>query len=87
MDKLHKRIKSTRLKRGLSQAVLAEQAGVSQPTVANWENGSHIPRRPALVRIGAALGVEPDWLLSGNYAQAHGTIQDYLSRPIRHVPV
>lgn len=87
MDNLHARIRTTRIDNGLSQAGLAKQAGVSQPTVANWENGSHIPRRAALERIGQALGVEPDWLLSGDYARAHRSVQDYLSRPIRHVPV
>lgn len=87
MQTLHRRIKSTRLDQKLSQAELALRTGVSQPTVANWENGSHIPRKNALDRISTALGVESDWLLSGDYAKAHNSVQDYLSQPIRHVPI
>lgn len=87
MNTLQNRIKSTRLEQGLSQAQLAKVTGVSQPTVANWENGSHIPRQKALEKIGTALGVESNWLLSGNYADAHNNVHDYLSRPIRHVPI
>ena len=87
MQTLHHRIKSTRLGQNLSQAELAKKTGVSQPTVANWENGSHIPRKEALNRISTSLGVESDWLLSGDYAKAHNSVQDYLSQPIRHVPI
>lgn len=87
MQTLHRRIKSTRLNQKLSQAELAEKTGVSQPTVANWENGSHVPRKHALDRISLALGVEADWLLSGDYAKAHNSVQAYLSQPIRHVPI
>lgn len=81
---LHARIKQSRIKSGLSQALLAKKAGVSQPTVANWETGSHIPRRQALSRIASALDVDPIWLLSGD---SDIPAQTYLSTTIQHVPI
>ncbi len=87
MDELHDRIRRTRIDQGLSQAGLAAKTGVSQPTVANWESGSHIPRKAALNRIGAALGVEPLWLLSGDQSQNANAVKAYLKRPIHHVPI
>lgn len=87
MNSLHLRIKSTRQSLGLSQARLAADTGVSQPTVANWEAGSHIPRQKALERISAALGVEEDWLLSGKEDRALRSANQYLASPIRHIPI
>ena len=87
MDNLQSRIKTSRINRGLSQAALAQRAGVSQPTVANWENGSHVPRHAVLEKIGEALGVEPMWLLSGDFLQGHSPAQAYTQHPIRHLPI
>ncbi len=87
MDNLQSRIKTSRINRGLSQAALAQKAGVSQPTVANWENGSHVPRRAVLERIGEALGVEPMWLLSGDFRHGDSPAQAYTQHPIRHLPI
>ncbi len=87
MESLQARIKSTRITRGLSQAELAKRAGVSQPTVANWENGSHIPRQGVLEKIGEALGVTPVWLLSGSLGEDERSAEFYLQHPVRHLPV
>jgi len=87
MDNLHKRIKSTRISLGLSQAILAEKTGVSQPTVANWENGSHIPRQAVLEKISDVLGVSALWLLSGTREGDDIPASLYLQTPIRHIPV
>lgn len=87
MSNLHIRIKTTRQSLGISQARLAADTGVSQPTVANWETGSHIPRQRALERISIALGVDEDWLLSGKEDKALRSANRYLSTPIRHIPI
>ncbi len=87
MDDLHKRIKATRVGLGLSQANLAEKTGVSQPTVANWENGSHIPRQAVLEKISDALGVSALWLLSGTREGDDIPASLYLRTPIRHIPI
>lgn len=87
MDNLHTRIKTARLNRGFSQARLAEETGVSQPTIANWENGSHIPRKHAMIRISEVLDVEEAWLLSGLAGRTKQSVEAYLALPIRHVPI
>ena len=87
MSSIHTRIKRSRLRRGLSQSALAEITQVSQPTVANWESGSHIPRQAALEKISEALDVTVAWLLSGSVADIATPVFDYLSRPIRHIPI
>ncbi len=87
MNNLKSRIKETRTNLGLSQARLASVAGVSQPTVANWETGSHIPRKNALAKISEALGVEQHWLLSGDQDSGRRSTEAYLARPIRHIPI
>ena len=58
------RIRSARREMGLSQAGLAELTDVSQPTVANWERGSHAPRHAALTKIAHALNTAPAALLN-----------------------
>lgn len=87
MDNLQTRIKTTRVSLGLSQAILAEKTGVSQPTVANWENGSHIPRQAVLEKISKVLGVSELWLLSGTREGDDIPASLYLQTPIRHIPI
>jgi len=87
MDNFQNRIKLTRNSLGLSQAVLALKTGVSQPTVANWENGSHVPRQAVLEKISDVLGVSSSWLLTGTRNENEIPAQIYLQTPITHVPV
>ena len=41
----------------LSQAALARRLGVSQPTVARWESGEHVPELRTLLRLADQLGL------------------------------
>lgn len=81
------RLKSSRKRHGLSQTELAEQIQVSQPTIANWERGGHIPRPDALSRIAKALGTDPAWLISGEMPARHNPAHQHLAKPIHHIPV
>ncbi len=94
MTQIGQRIREARTNRQWSQARLAKAASVSQPTVANWENGSHSPRETALERLTDALDVQRLWLLEGHIngannsattTQAHN--DGYFDTPIMHVPV
>ncbi len=87
MPTLHSRIKAHRKKLGLSQTDLALRCGVSQPTVANWERGGHIPRRAALMKIADSLNVDAMWLLSGELPANQIPSFSYLNCPIRHIPI
>ncbi len=89
MNTVGTRIKKARAKIGLSQTELAETAKVSQPTIANWENDSHIPRRASLENLANILKTSVFWLESGigEDPDDENLSARYLSRPIHHIPV
>jgi transcriptional regulator with XRE-family HTH domain len=51
--------------RELTQAELATQLGVSQPTVSDWLNGKTKPTAGRLLKISKKTGVSVDELLKG----------------------
>ena len=56
-----------REKKGLTQADIAEQLGVTPAAVSKWENGSSKPRVEVLFRLAEILDVRPDELMAGQY--------------------
>ena len=83
------RIKRARHNRGFSQAALARATKVSQPTVANWENGSHAPRQHVLNALARTMNVSSHYLLNGDEDENGATLapSQYLQSAIRHVPI
>ena len=63
------RIRKTRQASGMSQATLAEQAGLSQPSICRVEAGKQQLRLVELVRIATALGTTAAALM-GDEARA-----------------
>lgn len=51
-------IKCFREKKNISQEVMAEQLGVTQPAIAIWESGKAMPRADKLPEIARVLGCE-----------------------------
>lgn len=65
MNTLRQRLKAARDEAGLTQPELAARAGVAQSTIGNIEAGTR--KRPReLLSIAAALGVNPEWLETGD---------------------
>lgn len=62
---LETRIRESRLRRGWNQAELAQHMHVAQPTVSAWETGLKAPRLKILLRLSAVLGVNFQWLSTG----------------------
>ena len=81
------RLKSRRKELGLSQNALAQSCGVSQPTIANWERGGHVPRQAALASIAHGLEVDPLWLLSGLMPPEENPAHKHLTKPIHNIPI
>lgn len=59
------RVRKARLYAGMSQAALAEEAGLARSGVALIEGGGSSPRRATLRVIAMATGVDSTWLETG----------------------
>lgn len=57
------RLLELRREKGISQAVLAKQLGVSYAVVCYWETDRSEPTAPNLVKISDFFGVSVDYLL------------------------
>lgn len=83
------RIRATRKSRGFSQAELGRKLGIKQSNIGRWEQGQHNPRPSTLRRIADALGVNLNWLLTGegmmerNPVRAIGVPLEPLFKPMR----
>ena len=58
-----------REKKGLTQAEVAYQLGVTAASVSKWENGSSKPRVEILFQLAEMLGVRPEELMAGHYIE------------------
>ena len=56
-------IKAWRDHFGLTQAELAERAGMKQAALARLETSKSTPRRPTIDRLAAAMGIDPEQLM------------------------
>ena len=65
MNNLNKRIKSKRKAEGLTQSFVGKFVGVSQASIAQWEQGVVTPRGANLIALANALNCDPNWLLTG----------------------
>lgn len=65
MSKLGERIRQARKHRGLSGEQLGALIGSNQSTISDWEKGKHSPRMTLLGSLAEALGVNLEWLISG----------------------
>ena len=59
------RIMELRKAKGLSQAQLAKQVGISQPALANYERDGRDPPSSFLSALCEQFGADPAWLLIG----------------------
>ena len=58
------KIRELRQARGLSQARVAEDVGVSKPAVCKWETGVSVPRTELLPMLARVLGCSIDELFA-----------------------
>ena len=59
----NEKLRELRQKKLLTQAELAEMAGVRSATIADLERGKHRPRPSTIRKIAAALGIRPEALV------------------------
>lgn len=81
------RIRKFREELGISQKQLAEQIGVSNSRISNWEQGINRPDADILVKLCTALNVSPSSLLGVKLStdelteQERNVIKAYRSKP------
>ena len=81
MNKIPERIRSELLKKLKkphgAAAWLSEQTGLTPGAISNYLNKGRIPEREPLMKIAIALGVSPEWILTGNGHSATPNEADY----------
>ena len=68
--KIGKFIASCRKEQGMTQAVLAEQLGISDRAVSKWETGKSIPDSGIMLELCELLKINVNELLSGERIMA-----------------
>lgn len=63
MEKFAERLKELRIEKKLTQDKLAEETGLSQAALANWERGKRSPAAYAIITLAKFFGVTTDYLL------------------------
>jgi transcriptional regulator with XRE-family HTH domain len=80
------RLAELRRQRGLTQAELAEKAGVDQPTLSDYEQGRRRLHGQAIVDLCRALGTTADVLLGMKDEKGNGlAIKRPFLRRLRHI--
>jgi len=77
--KVSELIRSSRLRRGWTQAELGHQLGTPQSAIARWERGSLSPRVQTLERILKACGFQCEIRLVDQWQVDHDQIRERLS--------
>lgn len=67
MQTIGDRIRARRKEINATQAEIAARmgGGSKRESLSQWETGAHQPSGEQLMRLARALGVNPDWLVSG----------------------
>jgi transcriptional regulator with XRE-family HTH domain len=76
-------VKFLRLRKGLTQAVLAEKAEISVIFLSSIERGTKYPKAETVARLAKVLGVEVFELFTRKEIPAHKAMIDHLSNDIK----
>lgn len=63
MEKFYARLKELRSEKGLTQAQLAKETGLSRSAIGFWENGERIPLASVIIVLAKYFDVTTDYLL------------------------
>ena len=87
-----KKIKQLRISKGLTQADLSQQLGVTYQAISNWENGRNTPDLQTLIKIAKIYNISVDELLllddpyESEYNPQHWAVR-FLLFPILLLPL
>jgi len=80
---LGENVKFLRLRKGLTQAILAEKAEISVIFLSSIERGTKYPKAETVARLAKVLGVEVFELFIRKEVPAHKIMIDHLSNDIK----
>lgn len=66
------RLKTVRKEKGLTQAELAEKAGIAVNSIRLYESGKIVPKLDTIARIARAMGVTANDLVAGQWGKLQG---------------
>lgn len=68
MSNLAQTLKTLRIKKGISQAAVAEALGITKQSYSHYENDKRCPDYDTLLKLAEFFGTDTDYLLSGSDA-------------------
>lgn len=70
--KFNERLRAIRKEKGLTQAELAEKAGIAVNSVRLYEAGARLPKLDTIARIAVAMGLTANDLMAGQWGKFDG---------------
>lgn len=71
-----KKLRESRIARGMTQTELADELGINQSLISEYEQGSVRLHAPLVAGFAKALGVSADEILGLQKAKPNGTLKD-----------
>ena len=82
-SKISKKIRETRISKGLTQEYIANMADVNTSHISNIENGRVRISLPTLVHVCNALNVTVDYMLSDEYTDTSAPLDQSILRSLQ----
>ena len=70
--KFNERLRAIRKEKGLTQAELADKAGIAVNSVRLYEAGARLPKLDTIARMAVAMGLTADDLMAGQWGKFDG---------------
>ena len=83
-SKISKKIRETRISKGLTQEYIANKADVNTSHISNIENGRVRISLPTLVHVCNALNVTVDYMLSDEYTDTSAPLDQSILRALQN---
>lgn len=82
---LGRRIRESRLKKGYTQQILAEQAQIAEVYLGEIERGMKMPSLNSFIKLIEALGISADYVLRDELSSGGEYIYDEIAEKMRNL--
>lgn len=87
LKEIGERIRSERIRKGMSQVELARKLDVSAHFMSNIEQGKQAMNVITLGDICEILNVSADWILRGRTPESHRITEDEIARKLKSISI